>query len=294
MRIVARQQFDGALRAAALEAGSDGISQQISEVHAGPQHCVIRLREHPISARWVIGADGANSLVRRRVAAPFSRAQISVASGYYVPYYATDEIAIAFEDEPAGYLWSFPRPDHLAIGVCAQADVASSGALLCRARAWIQRHLGVRAEGLARYSWPIPSLDRAALDRERPAGERWMLVGDAAGLVDPITREGIFFALESADAAASCLLTERDPAGAYTHALRTTLFEELARAARLKALFFQPRFTALLIKALQRSGAIRDVMADLVAGRQPYRGLRRRLLRTCEFGLMFDLLRSRS
>jgi geranylgeranyl reductase family protein len=293
LRIVARQPFDGALRAAALEAGTEPISHQITDVQ--PDRCgwVIRLRERQITAGWLIGADGANSLVRRRVALPFSRAQISIAAGYYVPHRTTDEIVIAFEDTPPGYLWSFPRVDHLAIGTCAQADAASSRALLAVTRGWIERKLGIRVDGLPRYSWPIPSLDLAALKREQSAGPRWMLIGDAAGLVDPITREGIFFALESADVAASSLLAGGDSAAAYERVLRSTIFEELARASRLKAMFFQPAFTALLVRALQRSEAIRAVMADLVAGRQTYQGLRRRLVRTWEFGLMLDLLRQR-
>jgi hypothetical protein len=45
-----------------------------------------------------------------------------------------------------------------------------------------------------------------------------------------------------------------------------------------------------MVEALHRSAAIREVMVDLIAGRQPYRGLRRRLLRTFEWGLAARLL----
>jgi hypothetical protein len=72
--------------------------------------------------------------------------------------------------------------------------------------------------------------------------------------------------------------------------VREELHGELRRAARLKAGFYRPRFTRLLIDALCRSAAIRTVMADLVAGRQPYAGLERRLLGTFELGLMLRLL----
>jgi flavin-dependent dehydrogenase len=125
--------------------------------------------------------------------------------------------------------------------------------------------------------------------RERPAGTRWMLVGDAAGLVDPITREGIYFALRSADFAVDALAANGDPALGYSHHVRTEIHQELVRAARLKARFFRPRFIDLLVSALERSSRIRAVMADLVAGRQSYLGLRRRLLKTLEWKLMFEL-----
>jgi len=102
--------------------------------------------------------------------------------------------------------------------------------------------------------------------------------------------EGIFFALQSAELAAACVQgphTER----AYTRALRTTLHQELRKAARLKAWFFRPAFSRLLVQALQRSPGIRAIMARLVSGEQTYDGLRRRLLMTGEWRIARDYLR---
>ncbi len=103
------------------------------------------------------------------------------------------------------------------MGVCAQADEASVATLMPIVDDWIRTNVrdDVRLE---RYSWPIPSLTSGALQRETPAGPGWLLLGDAAGLVDPITREGIYFALESAEHAAASLLAGSDPAAAYTRA----------------------------------------------------------------------------
>ena len=127
------------------------------------------------------------------------------------------------------------------------------------------------------------------------AGPGWLTVGDAAGLVDPITREGIFFALQSAVAAADALTSSAsDRAQQYTLRVRDEIGVELARAARYKASFFTARFTRLLVDALQSSEKIRGVMADLVAGTQSYGGLKRRLAGTMEFGLAWKLLTNRS
>jgi len=122
---------------------------------------------------------------------------------------------------------------------------------------------------------------------------RELLVGDAAGLVDPITREGIFFALLSGQLAADSILGGGDAAAAYVDRLREIIYPELRAAARLKARFYRPRFISLLISSLQRSGPVRAVMADLVAGEQPYASLRGRLFRTFEWRLMADLLAGR-
>jgi flavin-dependent dehydrogenase len=114
-------------------------------------------------------------------------------------------------------------------------------------------------------------------------------VGDAAGFVDPITREGIYFALASARLAADAL-AGNDPSRTYASGVRAEILPELTAAARLKAGFFRPSFTRLLVRALAGSAGIREVMADLVAGRQTYAGLKWRLLETMEFGLAARVL----
>ncbi len=69
----------------------------------------------------IIGADGPNSIVRKKLARPFSRGQLSVAAGYFVRGATSSAIVIKSMREQPGYLWSFPRPDHLAVGICAPA-----------------------------------------------------------------------------------------------------------------------------------------------------------------------------
>ena len=105
-----------------------------------------------------------------------------------------------------------------------------------------------------------------------------------AGLVDPITREGIFFALQSAEFAVGRHRAIA-PARLCRRACRTQIVPELAEAARLKAGFFRPELNALVMDALEDSAPIRRIMADLVAGVQPYRTLKWRLLQTLELTL---------
>ncbi len=289
LAVVARRDFDAALLRAAMAAGASLVEARATAVERADGGWRISTRSGVVEAAWLVGADGPNSLVRRRVFRPFRRQDLSIASGYFVRGASSRGITVVFEHDPPGYLWSFPRRDHIAVGVGAQADETRSTALLAIAERWIERNLRRPGVALERYSWPIPSLDDAALAREQPSGDRWMLAGDAGGLVDPITREGIYFALASGEAAARSLAGP-DPSTAYAARVRDGMHDELRRAARLKSRFFERRFTALLVHALERSPRIQRVMADLVAGQQPYRGLRRRLLRTLELRLMWELL----
>jgi geranylgeranyl reductase family protein len=290
LAVAPRAVFDGALLAAAVRAGATLRAARVRDISWESNSWSVATHHGTTRASWVFGADGPNSLVRRRVGRAFERADLSIAAGFFVHGVASSTVAIMFEEDPPGYLWSFPRPDHLAVGICAQADVSRPSTLLATTAAWISRNVEGDFER-ERYSWPIPSLRLTTLERERPCGPRWMLLGDAGGMVDPITREGIFFALVSAEAAADSFLEAGDPMERYTQRIRSLVYEELMRAALLKSRFFNPRFIALLLRALVQSARIREIMADLVAGRQSYQGLRRRLLGTLQVGLFIEMLK---
>ena len=290
LRVFSRRAFDVALLDQAVAAGAEPVRARVTSLSRNGVQWTIAAGSRTLAAPWLLGADGAGGVVRKRVFRPFGRRQLSIAAGAYVDGVETREIAIGFVDHPRGYLWSFPRPGHLAVGTCAQADETSTPEMHAITDRWLDAYAPAVGRPRRRYAWPIPSLTAADVDAERPSGDGWLLLGDAAGLVDPITREGIYFALRSGLLAAQAVLGG-DASATYAARVRGELHEELRRAARLKAGFYRPRFTRLLIDALAQSPAIRGVMVDLIAGRQPYAGLKRRLLATFELGLLLRLAR---
>jgi geranylgeranyl reductase family protein len=282
--VATRTGFDEQLYRHAGYAGATLLRTRALDVRREPGGFAIATADgRSIGAGWLIGADGANSLVRRRLARPFSRADLSIATGFFAHGVTSEEVVIEIVENPSGYIWSFPRPDHLAIGLCAQADRPETAASLRRrVESWIHRTAIARGATLEPYSWPIPSLGASSLEALSVSGDRWLTLGDAAGLVDPITREGIYFALQSAVFAAEAIGGAADAVCQYASRVRAEIVAELLRAAHFKAGFFQPRFTRLLIDALQHSAPIRAVMADLVAGEQSYADLKWRLIKTFE------------
>lgn len=289
LRIFPRAAFDEALLRQAIDAGATHIWSRVHTVTRTAGVWQIAAGGATITTPWLLGADGPTGIVRKQVFRPFERRQLSIAAGSYVDGVDTREIVIAFTARPSGYLWSFPRAGHLAVGTCAQAHETTAAEMHAATDRWLDGYAPAAGRARRRYAWPIPSLEARDVDTEQPAGDGWMLLGDAAGLVDPITREGIFFALRSGMLAAASL-SSASPARTYADGVRDELHDELRRAARLKAGFFRPRFTGLMVEALSQSAGVRGVMIDLVAGRQPYAGLKLRLVSTFEIGLMARVL----
>ena len=293
MVVASRTEFDALLYTAAGKAGAECVGTRVTTLEPHGSGFRLGLASGGLlEAHVVVGADGANSLVRRRAAAPFRRDQLSIATGYFARGVTSDEIVIQMMTDPPGYIWSFPRPDHLAIGICAQADAGVQvGTLRARVHEWIQNTRIAAGAHLEAYSWPIPSLAAGDFATVAVSGPGWMTVGDAAGLVDPITREGIFFALQSAVFAADALTSDdANPSRIFADRVRDEIGTELARAARYKAGFFRPQFSHLMLDALRSSARVRGVMADLVAGTQSYGDLAWRLARTCEARLAWRFL----
>jgi geranylgeranyl reductase family protein len=291
--VVSRTVFDRALADAATGAGAQLVRERATDITQHTAKMTVRTDRTEYEFDYVVGADGANSIVRKKLARPFERAQLSVAAGHFVHGATATNILINTMTEQPGYLWSFPRPDHLAIGICAAATHhVTSGDLRVQSARWIQQHALDRNTRLAPYAWPIPSIGYQHRRDVVLGGARWMVVGDAAGLVDPLTREGIYFALLSGQWAAAALTAGGAKASIrYASRVLGEVHPELARAAHLSGLFFAPGFSRMLVEGLEESDAIRRVFVDLVAGVQPYRGLRRRLLATGRWDLASRAIR---
>jgi geranylgeranyl reductase family protein len=215
------------------------------------------------------------------------------ALGYYVPGDQT-HIDIQFLPRLEGYIWVFPRCGHLSVGICGKGEPASS--LRKRLEQYLTQR-GMAWKGAAFYSHLLPSLDAASWKKNRVAGEGWMAVGDAAGLVDPVTGEGLYYAIRSADLAARALLSEASDAagkpGQYRQSLRHDFAADLEFGSRLAKRVFLGRFLfgsvpARMVQFTRRSPRFSAIIQDLFAGKQPYLDLKRRLLQNLN-GSLYDI-----
>lgn len=250
----------------------------------------LRTNSGVADADFCIVATGARNPLRE-VGTQLRPEDTMSALGYYV---AGDQqrIDIQFPSQLEGYIWVFPRCGHLSVGICGKGEPAAS------LRRRLERYMsekGISWKGAAFYSHLLPSLDAGSWKANRVSGEGWMAVGDAAGLVDPITGEGLYYAIRSGDLASQALLAANGvPADQrYRSLLRRDFATDLEFGSRLAKRVFLGRFLlgsvpARMVEFTRRSPRFSAVMQDLFAGKQPYQGLKRRLLRNLN-GSLYEM-----
>lgn len=244
---------------------------------------------------FLIAADGVNSLVRRKLGVRFAAEDLMITFGYRVPRDMKDVIDIKFFPKFPGYYWAFPRANHISFGICGRMGRHSSQTLKQMLHEFMQRagHLHDLAgtDSWEVYSALIPSLRPESFRGNHVSGEGWALVGDAAGFADPITCEGIYYALRSGELLSQALAESR-PAS-YATRCQEDFVGDFIHAAELFEKFYAgdflgSDFITRMVQTASRSRGLRSIMNAFVAGRQDYRSLRANLLRRSP-RILFDL-----
>ncbi|HYP02448.1 MAG TPA: NAD(P)/FAD-dependent oxidoreductase, partial [Pyrinomonadaceae bacterium] len=230
--IYSRAAFDSYLRDRAVQAGAHVIPERVSVASDGERESwTVRARSGGSwQGRVLVAADGANSPIARRLAGALPNAEMEVAFGYRAPLPKRGDAptVIAFLPGWVGYAWAFPRLDHISFGIATSQDAfdhRSLDALLwefmlgyyrtCEdphAPLWSSQARQAREDEIQRdaeierklrasvdaYAARIPGLAPETWNTRRVGAETWALLGDAAGFADPVTGEGIYYALRSA------------------------------------------------------------------------------------------------
>jgi menaquinone-9 beta-reductase len=208
--VLPRQVFDDRLRAAALKAGAESRRQRVRWVRDAGTHVEI---DGGIRARVVIGADGAESVVRKAIIPPDTRREIAVAIRGYERA-NDDDVPRVVLDKGHGlaYAWRFPS-------AAGPANVGY-GYRLAPGESTDRRKLLATLQRLMPATTPEPETLRAhrlplSTSRHPVAAGRILLVGDAASLINPVSGEGIYYAIRSGlDAGRAAA---HDPARAAFH-----------------------------------------------------------------------------
>lgn len=292
--IYSRRELNGLLLDRARAAGAVVEKARVlSAERNGSWH--IRTSQGDFGADYCIAATGARNPLRN-LGTELQPGHTMMALGYYLPG-SYPRVEIHFLSGLDGYVWIFPRHDHVSVGIGGKGE--SSASMRARLEEWL-RAKGLSFEGARFYAHIIPSLPSTAWKSNRVAGEGWMAAGDAGGFVDPLTGEGIYFALRSAEIATDLILADRqEPAelpAAYRRALAEDFGDDLAYGANLGERLGKhiSAAAAVSVQWMKRSAKFTDIMQDLISGSQPYLGLKSRLIRDLAPAGLGPLFRSGS
>lgn len=289
--IYSRYDLNGMILDRAQRAGAQIEKTRVLNIARSGQGWELHTKNGTLRADYCLLATGARNPLRD-FGTNLSSSDAMSALGYYVPG-DRDRIDIQFLPGLGGYIWVFPRCGHLSVGICGKGEPASA------LRARLERYMeaqGFSKDGATFYSHLLPSLETPAWKRNRVAGDGWAAIGDAAGLVDPITGEGLYYAIRSADLATKAILAESpDLAGAaYRKLIRRDFMADLEFGSRLANRVFHGTFLwgsvpSRMVQFTRLSPQFREVMQDLFAGTQPYAGLKRRLMKNLN-GSLFEIV----
>ncbi len=232
----------------------------MGEIVANDESISARVGDSLVVTTYIVGADGANGIVARTFGLG-ADIRLGVALEGNVSWRALDPARyqrtawVELGVVPGGYGWVFPKGDHANLGVGGWID---EGPKLRSHLARLARAHGIDPDALTEvrgHRLPMRPLGSA------PGGGRILLVGDAAGLVDPLSGDGIYEAFVSARLASEAILAGRPEE--YEAALASAL--DRHAAASWKAKRVADRFPRACLWALRAPGVF-DVVTGLLRG----------------------------
>jgi geranylgeranyl reductase family protein len=279
LAVLSRHELGKYLVAEAEKAGVNIVKSRVTKVEPASRGFTVSTRDSFLQSDFLIGADGATSMVRRTLGTALTPEDLCVTVGYFIRADGPPQMKVYFVPDFEGYIWSFPRPNHISYGLITRSIPGWTGRSKTLLSNFIVADLGADLlEQAEFYSAPVPCLGPQAWKRNQIAGDRWALVGDAAGLADPITGEGIYFALKSAEILAQTIEAPQQ----YAAKVWSEIGIELERASRMYKRFYNGRFLGgdfkkRTVQLSQHSRTLRAILGNLIAGNQSYLELKKKL-----------------
>jgi geranylgeranyl reductase family protein len=269
--MVMRDKFD----ALVLEQAKCEVweATSVTEIVEGQDSVVVSTGDsQEFRGRYLVGADGANSITARELGLRRDKflgaaleAEVPLTLGDMASWAQT--ALFEFGAIRGGYLWIFPKREHLSVGV------GSFRKSKTRLRDILRQEMakfGIGLDGVTLHGHPLPIYVRS----ERLNTTRCLLVGDAAGLMDPLTGEGIRYAVKSACLAAAAIV--RGGLDKYTAWVQKDIGANLSRARWVAALFYG--LPHLCFRLVAPNPKATRLLVEIFNDRANYFDLSRRIL----------------
>jgi len=232
---ISRRLLDQEILDMAVRSGARLVREKVVGVRRDQSSWRIDTTQNRYTARILVGADGAGSIVRRETVGPIPKGDLGLTYGYYVTGMRENITIVKYLTGMPGYIWLFPRKDEASVGIGSELRF---GSVLQQS---LDQFMSIHCPTVkvtSKFAALLPSASDPAFFELPCAGEDWLLIGDAAGHVDPITGEGIPYALWSASLAAQAI-DGSDPE-AYDGLWRKEYGGYLIECCKRKCAFYNP------------------------------------------------------
>ncbi|MFQ5509875.1 MAG: geranylgeranyl reductase family protein [Leptospirillia bacterium] len=280
--MVMRERLDALLAEAAVRAGAelrDGTA--VTHLNEDANGVTLHTGHGSLRARLLVAADGVNGPCARAAGWPRYHPAPAVEWEVETDSFTMDRLDGTARFDlwavPGGYGWVFPKKTHLSVGMVAMQPRPRNPAIdLNGATSRYLQGLGISFHSAARHGHRIPIIPRSG----PPAKGRVFLTGDALGLADAVTAEGISSALISGRLAAEAIVAmaaePQTAAGHYARRLALEVFPDLAVTRLLgNVVYRRPWLVRAVLDCF--SEPLGKRLTDVITGQRRYRDLGNRL-----------------
>jgi geranylgeranyl reductase family protein len=268
LTLFSRMDLDYSLLTMAQEAGTHFKKEKVLSFAREGNCWKIFTVNGDYTVEILVGADGALSRTRKKLGVVKRKEDAFFALECFLKL-KRDAGVFKFFPDIQGYLWAFPRRNNLAVGIVSNHYGRTNVKTIEeRLRNFIERYYPEQTQNISVQCAYIPIFCADDSENMHICDNNWALIGDAATFVDPVSGEGIYYAIYSAEILSQCIV--KNELARYQPLCMKHFGENLVKALQSIKYVYQPEFIEVMIQMAKESLSVRKIISGMMIGSLDY------------------------